>query len=58
MLDLYGILCECVGRSSLRKGVTMHNVKDNIFSDECPTIAGMKAVYFRLGLQEFLAEIS
>ena len=57
VLDLNGIHCECVGRSSLRKGGS-HNVKDNIFSDECPTIAGTKAIYVRPGLQEFLAEIS
>ena len=58
VLDLNGILCECVGRSSLRKGMTTHNVKDNIFSNECSTIAGTKAVYVRPGLQEFLTEIS
>ena len=58
VLDLNGILCECVGRSSLRKGVTTHNVKDNIFSDECPTIARTKAVYIHLSLQKFLEEIS
>ena len=58
VLDLNGILYECVGRASLSKGVTTYNVKDNIFSDECPTIVGAKAVYVRPGLWEFLAEIS
>ena len=57
VLDLNGILCEGVGRASLSKGMTTYDVKDNIFSDECPTIAGAKAVYIRPSLREFLAEI-
>ena len=58
VLDLNGILCECVGRSSLAKGVKTYDAKDNNFSPECPTIVGTKAVYVRPGLRDFLLELT
>lgn len=57
VLDLNGILCQCVDKSQLPKFGQTNTVSSHIFSASVPTRIGPKCVYTRPRLQEFLAEL-
>ena len=54
VLDLNGVLCETVAKSSLEGKVKFHSIRDNVYSWKQLTVVGNKAVYARPGVQEFL----
>ncbi len=58
VLDLNGILCHCVERSTARRQRYSNDVAMNEFSSTVPTLIGPKGVYVRPRLREFLAAIS
>lgn len=58
VLDLNGILCQCVDKYHLPRNFPVNDVRENIFSSTVPTVIGPKGVFTRPGLREFLAEVS
>ena len=58
VLDVNGILGQCIPKFELGRVRRVHEMRDNIFSHETPTIVGGKAVYARLNLREFLRQLS
>ena len=58
VLDLNGILCQCVERSSAsRHGRTVHE-DQHVYSLQIPTLVDLKGVYYHLRVREFLRFIS
>ena len=58
VLDVNGVLGQCILKFELRTVRRVHEMKDNIFSHETLTIVGGKAVYARQNLREFLRQLS
>ena len=54
VLDVNGVLGQCNPKFELGRVRRVHEMRDNIFSHETPTIVGGKAVYARQNLREFL----
>ena len=58
VLDLNGVLCHCVERSSAcRHGRTLRQ-DQHVYSSRIPTLVGPKGVYYRPRVREFLHFIS
>ena len=58
VLDLNGVLCQCVERSSARRlGRTLRE-DQHVYSSRIPTLVGPKGVYCRPRVREFLRLIS
>ena len=53
-----GVLGQCIPKFELERVRRVHEMRDNIFSHETPTIVGGKAVYARQNLREFLRQLS
>ena len=53
-----GVLGQCIPKFELGRVRRVHEMGDNIFSHETPTIVGGKAVYARQNLREFLRQLS
>ena len=53
-----GVLGQCIPKFELGRVRRVHEMRDNIFSHETPTIVGGKAVYARQNLREFLRQLS
>ena len=53
-----GVLSQCIPKFELGRVRRVHEMRDNIFSHETPTIVGGKAVYARQNLREFLRQLS
>ena len=58
VLDVNGVLGQCIPKFELGRVRRVHEMRDNIFSHETPTIIGGKAVYARQNLREFLRQLS
>ena len=58
VLDVNGVLGQCIPKFELGRVRRVHEMRDNIFSHETPTIVGRKAVYARQNLREFLRQLS
>ena len=58
VLDVNGVLDQCIPKFELGRVRRVHEMRDNIFSHETPTIVGGKAVYTRQNLREFLRQLS
>ena len=58
VLDVNGVLGQCIPKFELGRVRRVHEMRDNIFSHETPTIVGGKAVYARQNLREFLRQLS
>ena len=58
VLDMNGVLGQCIPKFELGRVRRVHEMRDNIFSHETPTIVGGKAVYARQNLREFLRQLS
>ena len=58
VLDVNGVLGQCIPKFELGRVHRVHEMSDNIFSHETPTIVGGKAVYARQNLREFLRQLS
>ena len=58
VLDVNGVLGQCISKFELGRVHRVHEMRDNIFSHETPTIVGGKAVYARQNLREFLRQLS
>ena len=58
VLDVNGVLGQCILKFELGRVRRVHEMRDNIFSHETPTIVGGKAVYARQNLREFLRQLS
>ena len=58
VLDMNGLLGQCIPKFELGRVRRVHEMRDNIFSHETPTIIGGKAMYARQNLREFLRELS
>ena len=58
VLDVNGVLGQCIPKFELGRVRRMHEMRNNIFSHETPTIVGGKAVYARQNLREFLRQLS
>ena len=58
VLDVNGVLGQCILKFELGRVCRVHEMRDNIFSHETPTIVGGKAVYARQNLREFLRQLS
>ena len=58
VLDVNGVLGQCIPKFELGRVHRVHEMRDNIFSHETPTIVGGKAVYARQNLREFLRQLS
>ena len=58
VLDVNGVLGQCIPKFELGRVRRVHEMRDNIFSHETPTIVGGKAVYARQNLREFLRHLS
>ena len=54
VLDVNGVLDQCIPKFELGRVRRVHEMRDNIFSHETPTIVGGKAVYAWQNLREFL----
>ena len=53
-----GVLGQCIPKFELGRVRRVHEIRNNIFSHETPTIVGGKAVYARQNLREFLRQLS
>ena len=53
-----GVLGQRIPKFELGRVHRVHEMRDNIFSHETPTIVGGKAVYARQNLREFLRHVS
>ena len=53
-----GVLGQCIPKFELGRVRRVHEMRDNIFSHETPTMVGRKAVYARQNLREFLRHLS
>ena len=53
-----GVLGHCIPKFELGRVRRVHEMRDNIFSHETPTIIGEKAVYAQQNLREFLRQLS
>ena len=53
-----GVLGQCIPKIELGRVRRVHEMRDNIFSHETPTIVGGKAVYARQNLRKFLRQLS
>ena len=53
-----GVLGQCIPKFELGRVCRVHEMRDNIFSHETPTIVGGKAVYARQNLRKFLRQLS
>ena len=58
VLEMNGVLGQCILKFELGRVRRVHEMRDNIFSHETPTIVGGKAVYARQNLREFLRQLS
>ncbi len=58
VLDLNGILCHCVDKSTAKRQQFTNDVRQHQFSSLIPTLVGPKGVYTRPGLHEFLSALS
>jgi hypothetical protein len=58
VLDINGILCHCMEKVGMSRMPFVYDERQGIHSSTVPTIVGPKAVFMRLGLLEFLTEIS
>ena len=58
VLDLNGVLCRCVERSSTRRHRRILREDQHVYSSWIPTLVGPKGVYCRLRVREFLCLIS
>ncbi len=58
VLDLNGILCQCVDKSQLPKNAWVNPVDWHAFSSAVPTLLGPKHVYTRPRLADFLAVVA
>ena len=56
VLDVNGVLGQCIPKFELGRVRRVHEMRDNIFSHETPTIVGGKAVYAWQNLREFLRQ--
>ena len=54
VLDVNGVLGQCIPKFELGRVRRVHQMRDNILSHETPTIVGGKAVYAWQNLREFL----
>ena len=54
VLDVNGVLGQCIPKFELGRVHRVHLMRDNILSHETPTIVGGKAVYAQQNLREFL----
>jgi hypothetical protein len=57
VLDISGILCHCVDKSTARRQGFTNNVSQHEFSSTTPTVVGPKGVFTRPGLHEFLSAL-
>ena len=58
VLDVNGVLGQCITKFELERVRRVHEMRDKIFSHETPAIVGRKAVYARQNLREFLRQLS
>ena len=58
VLDVNGVLDQYIPKFELGRVRRVHEMRDNIFSHETPTIFGRKVVYARQNLREFLRQLS
>ena len=58
VLDLNGILCQCVHKSQLPRTARVNRVGSHVFSSLIPTLLGPKHVYTHPRLADFLAVIA
>ena len=58
VLDVNGVLGQCIPKFELGRVRRVHEMRDNIFSHETPTIVGGKAVYACQNLRESLKHLS
>ena len=58
VLDLNGVLCQCVERSSARRHGRTLREDEHVYSSRIPTLVSPKGVYCRPRVREFLRLIS
>ena len=58
VLDLKGVLCQCVERSSARRHGRTLREDQHVYSSQIPTLVGPKGVYCHPRVREFLRLIS
>ena len=58
VFDVNGVLSQCIPKFELGRVRRVHEMRDNIFNHETPTIVGGKAVYAQQNLREFLRQLS
>ena len=58
VLDLNGVLCQCVERSSARRHGRILREDQHVYSSRIPTLVGPKGMYCRPRVREFLRLIS
>jgi hypothetical protein len=58
VLDINGILCHCLEKKTTNRMPFVNSVQQGIHLSTVPTIIGLKAVFMRPGLHEFLTAIT